>query len=468
MHLELTTTHQPATDLGFLLHKHPQRAQTFSLSMGHAHVFYPQADDTRCTAVLLLEIDPIALSRNKGIGRPSMPLRPYVNDRPYVASSFLSVAISRVFGTALAGNCAKRPELVTTPIPLEVRIPVLPCRGGEGVLRKLFEPLGYVIDATRLALDEAFPQWGESPYFDVTLSHTVTLSALLSHIYVLVPVLDDDKHYFISEDEVEKLMRHGEGWLPEHPARELITKRYLDRHAYLVRDAMDRLEAEDEPAPEDTAILDEQEEEQLERPISLHQRRLSYVADTLRAHGARRILDLGCGEGKLMRLLLDDPSVTELVGVDVSLGVLQRAERKLARVHERKRERVRLLHGALTYHDERLTGFDAAALVEVIEHLEPERLGALERAVFGSAKPGVVIVTTPNAEYNVLFPTLPAGRFRHRDHRFEWTREEFESWANGVASRRGYTTHFDAVGDVDATHGAPTQSCVFVREEVSP
>jgi len=468
MHLELTTTHQPATDLGFLLHKHPQRAQTFALSMGHAHVFYPQADDTRCTAVLLLEIDPIALSRNKGIGRPSMPLRPYVNDRPYVASSFLSVAISRVFGTALAGNCAKRPELVTTPIPLEVRIPVLPCRGGEGVLRKLFEPLGYVIDATRLALDEAFPQWGESPYFDVTLSHTVTLSALLSHIYVLVPVLDDDKHYFISEDEVEKLMRHGEGWLPEHPARELITKRYLDRHAYLVRDAMDRLEAEDEPAPEDTAILDEQEEEQLERPISLHQRRLSYVADTLRAHGARRILDLGCGEGKLMRLLLDDPSVTELVGVDVSLGVLQRAERKLARVHERKRERVRLLHGALTYHDERLTGFDAAALVEVIEHLEPERLGALERAVFGSAKPGVVIVTTPNAEYNVLFPTLPAGRFRHRDHRFEWTREEFESWANGVASRRGYTTHFDAVGDVDATHGAPTQSCVFVREEVSP
>ncbi|MEM1347828.1 MAG: 3' terminal RNA ribose 2'-O-methyltransferase Hen1 [Myxococcota bacterium] len=465
MHLELTTTHQPATDLGFLLHKHPERAQSFSLSMGTAHVFYPHASVDRCTAVLMLEIDPIALSRNKGIGRASMPLRPYVNDRPYVASSFLSVAISRVFGTALSGNCAQRPELANTPIPLEVRIPVLPCRGGEGVPRQLFEPLGYEVKATRIALDEAFPDWGDSPYFDITLSHTTTLRALLSHIYVLIPVLDDDKHYFISEDEVAKLMRHGEGWLPEHPARDLITKRYLDRHAHLIRDAVDRFEEQSSSEENHAASLADREEEELERPVSLHQRRLNHVVDALRAHGARRILDLGCGEGKLIRLLLEDPRVTEVVGVDVSLSALQRAERKLER--GRGRERVRLLHGALTYHDARLTGYDAAALVEVVEHLEPERLEALERAVFGFARPGLLIVTTPNAEYNALFPTLPEGRFRHRDHRFEWTREEFRAWAELAASRHGYTTRFEDIGDVDPHYGAPTQACVFVLEEVS-
>lgn len=187
MLLTLETTHQPASDLGYLLHKHPGRLQTFDLSFGKAHLFYPEAEDGRCTACLLLEVDPVGMVRGKSRSRGDL-LGHYVNDRPYVASSFLSVALSQVLGTAMAGRCKDRPELVSTPIRLTARIDVLPVRGGEGFLHQMFEPLGYTVEAVRHPLDEQFPEWGESPYYSVTIHGTKTLSELLSHLYVLVPV----------------------------------------------------------------------------------------------------------------------------------------------------------------------------------------------------------------------------------------------------------------------------------------
>src|SRR5437016_1864350 len=191
MLLTVTTTHRPATDLGFLLHKNPARPQEFELSFGKAHVFYPQAGDERCTAALLLEVDPVHLVRSRrGPAGEGGRLDQYVNDRPYVASSFLSVAIAQVFGSALSGRSKDRPELVETALPLEARLSVLPCRGGEGFLRRLFEPLGYEVTARRHPLDEKFPDWGESPYHSVSLRATRPLHELLSHLYVLVPVLD--------------------------------------------------------------------------------------------------------------------------------------------------------------------------------------------------------------------------------------------------------------------------------------
>jgi 3' terminal RNA ribose 2'-O-methyltransferase Hen1 len=161
--LTLTTTHRPATDLGFLLAKHPDRLQRFALSFGAAHVFYPEASDERCTAAVLLDVDPVGLSRGrKSAGGP--PLEPYVNDRPYVASSFLSVAIAQVFGSALAGRCKERPELVETPIPLRAELPAIPSRGGEAFVRSLFEPLGYTLEVLRHPLDPRFPEWDDSQY----------------------------------------------------------------------------------------------------------------------------------------------------------------------------------------------------------------------------------------------------------------------------------------------------------------
>jgi len=460
MLLTLTYTRPPATDLGHLLHKHPERLQSFPLPFGQAHVFYPEAADDRCTAALMLEVDSVGLIR-RGVQFPR--LDQYVNDRPYVASSFLSVAIARVFATALGGRSAERPELAEQALPLRARLAALPCAGGEGLLRRLFEPLGYRVHAVDHPLDERFPEWGESRYFTVELDGEVRLRDLLAHLYVLVPVLDAEKHYWVGDAEVEKLLRRGEGWLAGHPERELIVNRYLRYRRSLTSDALARLLEDEDVDPDRDAEARALEEEAVEEPLRLNEKRLGAVVAVLKARGASRVLDLGCGSGKLVQALLKEQQFAEIVGVDISHRALETASSRLRleRLAPRQRERVRLFQTALTYRDRRLAGFDAAAVVEVIEHLDPPRLHAFDRVLFEHARPGAVAVTTPNREYNVRFEGLPAGSFRHRDHRFEWTRGEFEDWSGEVAGRTGYGVRFVPVGPEDPEVGAPTQMAVF-------
>jgi len=465
MLLTIATTHRPATDLGYLLHKNPAHWHTFELSFGRAHLFYPEASDERCTAALLLDVDPVILVRGKGARGEGATLEQYVNDRPYVLSSFTSVAIGRAFGTAMTGRSKGRPELASQKLPLTVTLHVIACRAGDGLLRELFEPLGYRVRAERHPLDAEFPDWGASPYYRVTLEGEVLLRDLLRHLYVLIPVLDAEKHYWVGKDEVEKLLRKGEGWLAGHPHKEAIVKRYLPRQRHLARAALARLAEEDNPDPDATQVEQAAEETKIEEPIRLWQQRMQAVVDVLRAAGARRVLDLGCGEGKLLRELLAEKAFQEIVGMDVSHRNLEVAAQrlKLERMPTRKRERLKLMHGSLLYRDQRLAGYDAATVVEVIEHLDPPRLAAFERVLFAWARPDTVVVTTPNAEYNVKFDTLPAGQFRHKDHRFEWTRDQFHQWSQGVASRFGYTVRFLPIGDEDGHVGAPTQMGVFSR-----
>lgn len=449
MLLTLTTTHRPATDLGYLLVKHPARVHSAELSFGKAHLFYPEATEERCTAALLLDVDPVGIVREGELSDQ------YVNDRPWVASSFLSVAMGRLLRTAMTGESKDRPALAATPIPLVARLPSLPCRGGEALLRELFEPLGYTVTATNQPLGAGY---GPSRIHDVTLTATLPLSTLLGHLYVLVPVLDDHKHYWVGEDEVEKLLRRGEGWLAEHPRRDLIVRRYLRHRARLTRHALARLVEGD---PDAEALQAEAAEEALEAPLSLDEQRRAAVLAELRLCGAKRVLDLGCGEGRLVRALLDEAAVTEVVGVDASVRALEVAARRLERVPERRRERAKLLQGALGYRDTRLVGFDAAAVVEVIEHLDPPRLDSFTRALFGHTRPQTVVLTTPNVEYNALFPD--PGALRHRDHRFEWTRAQFRAWAEAAAEAHGYRVRFEPVGAEHEAHGPPTQMGVFTR-----
>src|SRR5690348_2006576 len=149
MLLTITTTHSPASDLSYLLHKHPAKVQQAELSGGIAHLFYTEVSEERCTAALLLDIDSVALVRKSGSSGNDFALEQYVNDRPYVASSFMSAAIAKAYSSAMNGKCKDKPELVNVAMPFEVTIAVLPVRGGENLLQELFEPLGYTIEAER-------------------------------------------------------------------------------------------------------------------------------------------------------------------------------------------------------------------------------------------------------------------------------------------------------------------------------
>jgi 3' terminal RNA ribose 2'-O-methyltransferase Hen1 len=459
MLLTLTTTHHPATDLGFLLHKHPDRCQTFPLTFGQAHVFYPEAHADRCTAALLLDVNPVELVRGKvGAKGQKQSLEQYVSDRPYVASSFLSVAIAQVFRSALSGQCKTHPELANTKIPLAVRISALPCRGDEWFLRDLFEPLGYQVTVQTVPLDEQFPEWGNSPYLTVELQHHLRLCDLLSHLYVLIPVLDDDKHYWVNEEEVEKLLRHGTGWLETHPMQSEITRRYLKRQRHLMRSAIAQI------APETLEGKFWEHPSWAENPMSLNFQRIEAVIEALKQKNAKRVVDLGCGEGNLLKALLQDKFFEKITGMDVTHRTLEIARERLHldELPPAQRERIQLIQGSLVYRDRRLADYDAATIIEVIEHLDLPRVAVLERVVFEFARPQTVVLTTPNIEYNVRYPSL-TGKFRHADHRFEWTRQEFQDWAQRVAAKFNYQIEFQTVGEVDSEVGSSTQMGVFTK-----
>ncbi|WP_306370564.1 3' terminal RNA ribose 2'-O-methyltransferase Hen1 [Nocardiopsis sp. CC223A] len=517
MLLTITTTATPAapaTDLGFLLHKNPERAQSFEQSFGTAHVFYPEATAERCTAALLLEVDPQALLRARtSVSTPDFALAQYVNDRPFATSSLFTVALGRVFRSALKGACEARPELAAAPLPLELHLPAVPCRAGADKARALFEPLGWRVGAEPVPLDPGLPGWGDSHYLSLTLSGDQVLSEALSHLYVLLPAMDGSKHYWVDRGEIDKLLRAGglrvtdaeeqtteedpqarSPWLARHPERAWITRRYLNRRNAYVRTALARLAAADDlPEEEADPALEEDPARPVpavpaaeagERTPSLAEQRAGAVLAVLRAENASSVLDLGCGPGALLAKLVADPTLERITGVDVDTVSLQMAHRKTCRgcapngrgrhrnlfadaegVREQggRPPRPELLVGSAVYRDARFAGHDAVVLMEVVEHVDPERLLALEETVFSAAHPRVVVVTTPNAEYNVHYEGLADGAFRHRDHRFEWTRAEFTLWADAVAERNGYTVRYLPVGPQDPATGSPTQMGVFTR-----
>lgn len=473
MLLTITYTGKQTQNLGFLLHKNPYRAQSFELSFGNAYVFYPEVLDEKTTAALLLDINPIDLARGK-LGSRDGGLFDYVNDRPYVASSFMSTALIKVFGTAMTGKCEKNQELADTPIDLTACVHMLPCRGTEELPKEIFEPLGYTIETKASVLDEKFPEWGNSAYIDLTIRGTVKLSELLNHLYVLIPVFDKQKHYYVSADEIDKLMKHGEGWLTTHPARNKIVHRYFIMNRKYAHRAIDRL-IESEPVDADD-LNDEAEEREeeieaavpaeiKERRISLNTQRLEAVKNAVIESGASSVIDLGCGECKLTAMLLEEKQIKRVCAADVSVRTLEKAKSNLRfdRMPPYKKDKLTLMQASLTYKDPRFSGFDTACIVEVIEHLDPQRIPAFERVVFEFAVPNTVIVTTPNREFNAHYEFLTEGALRHSDHRFEWSREEFADWTEHICETFGYTVERSEIGEVDEEYGAPTQMGVFRR-----
>lgn len=465
MLITITCHSSSATDLGYLLHKNPASLFESDVSFGRIRVFYPEATKDRCTVALLLEVDPIALVRARG----THGLDQYVNDRPYAASSLTSVAIAEAFGTALNGRSRDRPDRVSEKLALTTTVAAVHCRGGAAIMQRLFEPLGYTVTLTEEPLRIGGETTEPGGIFALTLERSQTVQELLTHLYVLLPVIDNAKHYFVGADEVDKLLKRGAGWLAQHPERDLITHRYLIYKASMVRSALSQIQLlEDQPETQaETDDRQAEEEGSGEARLGLNDLRMeAALAAVQQAQPPpARVLDLGCGEGRLLRLLLRETKIAEIVGVDVSPAALDRASRllKLDTLPERQRQRVSLIHGSLVYRDDRFCTFDVALMIEVIEHLDPPRLAAMERVVFQHARPRRVIVTTPNAEYNVAWPSLPAGKFRHGDHRFEWTRRQFHEWAEHVAARHDYHAAFQGIGPEREDVGTPTQMAVFER-----
>lgn len=442
-------------DLGYLLHKNPARPQAFALPFGKAYVFYPEVSDASTTAALLLDIDPIELARGKA-GANEGGLFDYVNDRPYVCSSFMSTALSRVFGTAMSGRSKEKQALADRPLLLTAKVHML-AAADQSKLPAVFEPLGYEVAIETFPNDAQFPCWGQSPYVHLTLSGTVRLAALLQHLYVLLPVFDAQKHYYITEAEIEKLFSHGEGWLKEHPLRAYIASRYLHRRRSLVNQALARLA--DHPAEPCALTVSETKEP------TLNQTRLHAVVREVLASGAKSVIDMGCGEGNLTRLLLEQPQLSKVAAFDVSFVALERAKARLkvAQLSVSLQSKLALFQSSLTYRDERCEGFDCACVVEVIEHLDTAKLATFARVLFGCTKPQTVVITTPNAAYNVQYAGLGKDAFRHADHRFEWNRNQFAAWADAVCETYRYRVVLKEIGEPDDETGAPTQMGVFTR-----
>ena len=478
--LTITYEGEHTQDLGYLLHKNPDRAQQFALSYGKAYVFYPEVSDERTTAALLLDIDPIDLARGK-LGGGEGGLFDYVNDRPYAATSFMSNAISRVFGTAMKGRCDKKQQLADTPLPLTATLTSLRTGDDKELAAQLFEPLGYTVKTETTLLDSRFPEWGESPYIDLTISGTVKLSELLNHLYVLIPVFDMQKHYYIAPDEIQKLLDHGgyvadagedegstqsKGWLASHPYKEKIARRYFKNKQSYARKAIDILMSElpEEQSQEDLSEAAEEAEAQ-EKRVPLNTQRMEAVRNAVLASGASSVIDLGCGECRLTSLLLSEPQIQRITACDVSVSVLEKAAKRLRLddMNPFKRRKLTLMQASLTYRDKRFEGFDCACVIEVIEHIEPTRLPAFEQILFRYAAPKTVILTTPNREYNENYTNMKRNGLRHDDHRFEWTREEFRTWTAHICEQFDYTCVCSGIGDNDPAFGTPTQMGVFTR-----
>ncbi|HCJ40670.1 MAG TPA: 3' terminal RNA ribose 2'-O-methyltransferase Hen1, partial [Ruminococcus sp.] len=344
---------------------------------------------------------------------------------------------------------------------LTARLASLKDNGDAELAKQLFEPLGYTVTVSRTQLDEKFPEWGISPYIDLTISGKVKLSELLNHIYVLIPVFDKQKHYYMAEDEIKKLLEHGEGWLADHPQKEKITRRYFTARRSYARRAMDILN-ENEGA--DT-VGEEQETPEKEVFTPLNTQRMETVRDAVLASGAASVIDMGCGECRLTSLLLNEQQIRRVAACDVSVSVLEKAAQRLHldRMQPARRNKLTLMQASLTYRDKRFEGYDCACVVEVIEHIEPMRIPAFERAVFEFAAPRTVILTTPNREYNANYEHMEENALRHGDHRFEWTREEFRAWTEHICEKFGYSCEISGIGTNDEKLGTPTQMAVFTK-----
>lgn len=451
MLLTLRVTGPHAADLQVLLDKSPDKLHSTSLPLGVVHVFFPEASPDAATVALLVNVDAVAWSSNESPAGFAL-----------ANAATLSAAIAHVFSMALAARSPARPDLVTAMLPIEVRLSSFAVSRGTDDARALFAPLGYDVEVTEDALVESSTTQEHLVRHSVRLTKLAPLYEVLSHMYVLGPIVDDHAADPVLTAEREALLLHAEGAARGHPLAERITQAYAMRRTSETSAAVERLLVADSlgaPTNADATNV----------PTLLDDARIDAIVYELREVAAQSVVDLGCGDGKLLARLVREKALTRIVGLDVSYRLLDAASArmKLDRRGTKKSERLELLHGSLFYADSRLRGFDAAVLADVLQHVAADRLGDIEHVVFHDAQPKTIIVMmngsgvwgagsrrlpeAPNAQ--------PAREQSAPTDPHAWSTNQFDAWASGVSERCGYRVRLLSIG---SSH-LPTRMAVFSR-----
>ena len=444
MLLTLACSGKDAPDLSWLLHKRPNRLQAFDLPYGKAFVFFPEYTETRSVVSLLLEINQEALN---DLCKNKEGEFQFVNPRQFLSSSLLSGAIGKVFSSAIKGICADKPELVNKEYDLELELTNFSCRLKPEYVARIFKPLGYAIAFDNISSD--FPR-EKLIVGNLRLKGKTNLKDLLSQLYILIPVFDRYLHFWIDEPQLQRFIRLTAGWLESHPEKRFILTEYFWPAADFKSRVLERFNA--------IPGLSSNEKAQ---PLKIQ--RHEAIEATLAIHGAKTIIDLGCGEGSLIFYLLEQKKYAKIAGTDISAKNIESAKKRIAGRPSRACREDDLFVSSLTYPDKRLRGYDAAVLSEVIEHFEINRMNTVMKNILGAAKPQIFIMTTPNRAYNNQFSGLADGAMRHPDHRYEFTEEEFTNFCRKNASAFGYEVELEPIGEISPEFGAPTLMGVFKK-----
>lgn len=482
MYLTIKATGEHASMISHLLAKNPHNLYDRTEKGARVRLVYTSFQPQDTEAMLFVTPDPIELVK----GTPDhYDITQYINDRELAVSSLFCSYIRPALGTALNGKPkADYIDWVDYRFTLQMTFGPVASDLPDHVIESLFQPLGYEVQIERGEIDYSFDLKNRSTVRHIQISGQQTLQQMLRQLYILIPVLDNYKHYYINEDEIERLRRYGEGWLSTHPQHDLMIKRSL-RFAPLVKEYEQQVAKESSIDALSTEISTnsiqsnkeqaQSTEQQLERintietetetpVVRLNELRYRAIVEQVSLLPQRKqVIDFGAGEGKLSVRLGQIEGVEQVWAVEPSMQSQLRAIDRFAKLEGRTDDVIPVITiGSLFYRDERWVDQDVIILCEVIEHINEVRLPQVIHTLFTDYRPQTLIMTTPNREYNEVYQ-MDADEIRHTDHRFEWTRAELEQYCTQWIQNRPYTFTISGIGDKHEQHGQPTQMVVFRR-----
>lgn len=450
MQISLKVYGEHARMVSHLIAKNPHNLYERKEKGGLVRIVFTKNEEREVHILFFVTVDNMELTKNQ---TNFSSITHYINDRESAVSSIFCSVLRKAVGTALNGKPKDEfKEWVNYSFPLEITFGPLSTKLTNHELAGLFEPLGYelTIENGKVLLPASFAKKSSAKF--ITLKANQTIQDCFRHLFVLIPVMDQYKHYYIDEKEVDKLKRYGEGWLSFHPKRNEIIKESL-----IFSDLIEKSRLiESKPSKEKQAPLTKKK--------SLNQWRYEKIIETVKGlpHNSR-IVDMGAGEGKLTAQLGFIRGIEELVAVEPSEREQLKAKKRIeALVGKPDFLLPTFKWGSLFYYDSELEKKDIFILCEVIEHIDENRLGKIFDTIFTKYKPYHVIVTTPNQDYNAVYDMNEAKR--HSDHRFEWTQQQFKEWTKYWESHANYKAQIDGIGEYVEGYGYPTQMVIFSQK----